>query len=33
VVGKIKPQREQNILARQMADKAESLSCVLKKEK
>ena len=29
VVGKIKPQRNQNILARQMADKAESLKCVL----
>ena len=33
VVGKVKPQREQNILARQMADKAESLPCVLKEEK
>ena len=33
VVGKVKPQREQNILARQMADKAESLDCVLKEEK
>ncbi len=33
VVGKVKPQRKQNILAREMADKAESLNCVLKEEK
>ena len=33
VVGKVKPQREQNILAREMADKAESLTCVLKQDK
>ena len=33
VVGKVKPQREQNILAREMADKAQSLTCVLKEKK
>ena len=32
VVGKIKAQKNQNILARQMADKAKSMPCVLKQE-
>jgi len=33
VVGKVKPQRKQNLLAREMADRAESLNCILKKKK